>query len=243
MKTVKKHRSSIKKLIVHRKHTNTRSTSPEKHSSSRHIKDTINKKNVHDMNKQKNKLIVLSNMISSLENDNATIRKETKRTVYDMNKQKNKLSVLSNRIDVLESNNISIQSKIGLLSSNNSVIQHMNTSTTNYIISIPNLNFIDRKINCLCIDNNKYIDGIFHISNFKISDINGLVTLDQNIDLSKFQVFGNITICSLENSTLYTGLIYSENTTIKYIMSNRPLVPIGITMKSILHLGLKIFSL
>ena len=109
-------------------------------------------------------------------------------------------------------------------------------------IEIDNLSFCE-KIPMSVSNTVREFIGTFKICDFKISNIAGYINiLDFEIDLSNYVTLGYLKIVNTSNNVIYDGIIYSD-TQIRYIISNRPVIPIGISINAILLINFKIVKI
>jgi hypothetical protein len=218
------------------------------------INNITNKKNDH------NEIKINSNIITNKKihthNENKTNHyKENIDSLYDEfnNLTKNIIEIKrnscesENKINTLYKNNISINDKFNIMHDN---IKLLNKQITNISINQCNLTILDIDIeslnfvNCInCITNGslKQITKIYKINDLKILSNIGSIKIDGLGDMNNYDVSGDIFIYGLDTNVMYSGLIYKENLCIKYILANRPLVPINISMNCILRININIF--
>lgn len=102
------------------------------------------------------------------------------------------------------------------------------------------MEFVFNKYNDNCIT----IEGVYKASKLKIKDTEGIIKFytDQiPLNSLSFQdVLGNINILNIDNQTIYSGFVTYDNS-FQYILSNRPIVPIGVPFNAIIKIKIKIY--
>lgn len=86
-----------------------------------------------------------------------------------------------------------------------------------------------------------HIDNSMHFANTKLLQT-GIIKLNKNIDFTKFMVCGTLCIYCTDNNIIYNGIVMT-NPNINYLMSNRPILPIGIPLNGYINISLKIISI
>lgn len=88
------------------------------------------------------------------------------------------------------------------------------------------------------------IEGIYKTSKLKVVDTKGLIKFytDQIPfnEISCEDVMGSVSILNLDNKTMYSGLI-TYDSGLQYILSNRPIVPLGVPFSAIVKIRIKIY--
>lgn len=108
-------------------------------------------------------------------------------------------------------------------------------------IEIKNLSFCDKIMTSSC-GNIIDVCGSFKLDNLNIINSTGNIYIKNlDFDLNNCVVTGYIKIYNTTNNIIYDGIIFNDNK-IKYIISNRPVIPIGINMDAILLINYKIIK-
>ena len=155
----------------------------------------------------------------------------------------NKIEILSNSFSRMNNKIIDLyeqDSEIKRIMNNisNNHISNVNSIVDTLTISIPNMD-IDKKINCIILNNVRLCEEIYEICNMKIKKMSGCIELEQQYEC---KISGTITIFNLDNGTEYNGLIYKNHTNseISYILSNRPLIPLNVIINCLVYIKFKI---
>lgn len=88
--------------------------------------------------------------------------------------------------------------------------------------------------------NDKYIEayGTYKIESLKITDMNGAIYISGlNINLCEYDAQGTIKIIDNNTNIFYDGVIIKDGDNLKYVMSGRPVIPIGICINVILMIN------
>lgn len=147
-------------------------------------------------------------------------------TLYKLNDiTTQKFNDTFNKVQTLNNHNI--------LSPNN----QYNLTFLNIIINSLNIN---DDINCITCGRLKHITKTYVLTNFKMTDLSGIILMSGLGDLSNCDIGGDLFILATDTNIMYQGIIYKKNNDIKYTLSNRPIIPIGISMNIIMYINFKV---
>lgn len=186
------------------------------------------------------------NNIESILND-CTLKKKIEENENDIKKLgcyvkkiSNKISNIDNKLKKIQNHNSESNNNCCSSCDDNKGQPHTTISSIPICIKGFALNL---HINIFSIGDYVEVYGMYKITNFKVIDTeNSICLCDRKIDLHKNYVMGSLSIMVHCNGTKYTGTIYSTDDTIKYIISNRPIIPIGLSLNVVLLINFKIIK-
>lgn len=101
-------------------------------------------------------------------------------------------------------------------------------------MSINTCLIFEKNMNCTTIFGNYYSKSIM------LCDLSGTIKLDDLSFNSNDTVYGHITICNLDNSTVFNGIVHIADNELQYLLTNRPLIQIGAPFKGVINILVKI---
>lgn len=210
--------------------------------------NTINKQkqnkhinNHHNYDEQfKKQLRLLNCEIGDIQMENGILNTKITDMINSINNFHNKIDLENAKINALDNKINIFNEKIDKVKTD---ITNLNLYQSNgtIIMTIRSLNLIIPS-SCYNFNNVTCIDNTMQLSNIKFTDTTGTITFDKTFNLANINIFGTIYFYCSDNGSIYNGIIRSTSSSILYIMSNRPLLPLGIQLNGTLLISLKIIS-